>query len=273
MMTNLKKHIKHLPVVFSLIIVVLYIFIYQQAPFSTFANDLLTNLLTFVAAAFAAGSVFLVWSSYARHDLPYIIWRSFAFGFIAWALAELVWAITSIIALEVPVPGPSDALWYIGFAFFTYGFVHQYRVTYQTRARAEWIGAGLVWVLVATLSYIAAALGQNGGFSLAAWTDIAYPFADVAMLVFALGLAWAFRGGAFAHPWLSMGVFALSDGLYAWLIQSGAYAWSVETGNPLTLFVDVLYLLAYLIVGLGFLSQYNLLKDVPKIQIQLDDID
>ncbi len=270
---DFKRVIKFLPMVFSLFVIVVYTLIYQLTPFSAFFNDLATNLLTFISAAFAASAVTLVWLSYSKEDMPFAIWRSFAFGFMAWALAELVWAFINMIALEVPVPGPADALWYLGYAFFTHGFVRQYRLTYPIQSRIVWRGAALVWFIVIALSLAASGVGQPQGFSLALWVDIAYPFSDIAMLVFAFGLAWAFRGGAFARPWLSMAVFALSDGLYAWLVQSGAYAWSIEAGNPLTLFVDVLYLTAYLIVGLGFLSQYHLLKDMPKIRIRLDNLE
>ncbi|MEJ5222998.1 MAG: hypothetical protein WHV44_00980 [Anaerolineales bacterium] len=228
------------------------------------------NIFTVFAAAFVVVSVALVLFSYAPADKPYWVWRSFALGFAAWATAEIVWSFYNLGNTEVPVPSIADGLWYLGYLFFTMGFIRQYRIAYQTKAWFEWGSAALVWAVVLGLTMGATFFINDGQLSLPALVDISYPFADLALIVFALGLVWAFRGGAFARPWLSMVVFALSDGLYAWLVQTGTYAWSVDAGNPLSLATDMLYLVAYFVIGLGFFSQYHLLHNFPKIKISTD---
>lgn len=253
---------------FSLLLIGSYIFVYQATPFSVFWNNLLRNLIIILAACFAAVSGMAVWRIYHREDRPYAVWRSFTLGFVAWALAEITWSSLNLIGQEVPVPRLADVFWYLGYVFFTYGFIRQYRITYQTSKKIEWLGAGLIWTLVGVVLVFVAFSNNKADNLFVNLFDVAYPFADTAILLFALGLAWSFRGGVLARPWLAMVIFAVSDGIYAWLIQSGAYAWSLEQGTPLSLAVDVLYLIAYLAVGLGFLSQYYLLKRIPKIQIQ-----
>ncbi len=253
---------------FSLFLIGFYIFVYQVAPFSSFLNNLVSNLITILAACFTVVSSMVVWRIFHHEDRPYAVWRSFTLGFITWALAEITWGSLNLLVQEVPVPSLADVFWYLGYLFFTYGFIRQYRITYQTSHKVEWLGAGLIWALVGGVSFFVAFRNNQTDNLFGSLVDVAYPFADTAILLFALGLAWAFRGGAFARPWLAMAIFAVSDGLYAWLTQSGAYAWSLEQGTSLSLAVDVLYLIAYLAVGLGFLSQYHLLKRIPKIQIQ-----
>lgn len=261
------KFSKIVPLLLSALVVLLYFVVYYFEPFPSLVNDWLLNIFTVFAAVFAAVAVGLVWRSYAPADKPYQVWRSFALGFVAWSAAEMVWSFYNLGNVEVPVPNVADGLWYLGYLFFTIGFIRQYRIAYQTKAWFEWGSAALVWAVVLGLTIGTTLLINEGQLSLPALVDISYPFADLALIVFALGLVWAFRGGAFARPWLSMVVFALSDGLYAWLVQTGAYAWSVDTGNPLSLAADGLYLAAYLVIGLGFFSQYHLLHNLPKIKI------
>lgn len=253
--------------VLSLVLIAGYIYVYQFEPYSSVVNDALLNLFTILAAAYAAGAAFLVVSLYDKNDMPHHIWMSFALGFGAWALAEVVWAIYNLSVSEVPVPSLSDGIWYLGYISFTFGFIRQYRVAYQTSRRVETSIVLIVWLLVIGLGIAVTMLANDFVFLFSVFVDVSYPFADLAMVVFAIGLVWAFRGGAFTRPWLGMVVFSISDGLYAWLVQTGAYGWSIDNGNFLSLFVDVMYVFAYLMVGLGFLAQYSLLRYGPRISI------
>jgi dipeptidyl aminopeptidase/acylaminoacyl peptidase len=83
---------------------------------------------------------------------------------------------------------------------------------------------------------------------------------SVLLSVIALWLARNFAGGVFARPWLGLLAFSISDLLYAWLELSGTYAWSVDQGNLLSTISDVAYFGAYLVLGLGVLSQWLFLK-------------
>jgi hypothetical protein len=55
----------------------------------------------------------------------------------------------------------------------------------------------------------------------------------------------------------------LADGLYAWLAEGGNYSFTLQNSNLMTLFVDSLYLISYLVLGLGFLAQYFVLRYGP----------
>jgi hypothetical protein len=85
-----------------------------------------------------------------------------------------------------------------------------------------------------------------------------YPVADTTIGLAALYLVYTFRGRTLAGPWLTMFAFVISDILYVWLTASGVYDWEMH-GVTLSLFVDTIYLLAYILVGWGALQQYILL--------------
>ena len=55
-------------------------------------------------------------------------------------------------------------------------------------------------------------------------------------------------------------VFGLSDLLYAWAEKTQLYEASAESGNFLSLLIDTTYLAAYLILGIGFLGHWVLLR-------------
>jgi hypothetical protein len=73
-------------------------------------------------------------------------------------------------------------------------------------------------------------------------------------------LIYFFRGGMIGRPWIGMVVFGVSDFFYAWAFQTGIYAWSLENSNLLTLAIDASYLSAYLILWLGFVNHWLLIR-------------
>ncbi len=87
-----------------------------------------------------------------------------------------------------------------------------------------------------------------------------YPAADLVLALLALWLVNHFTGGAFSRPWLGLLAFAFADLLYAWIEISGLYSWSVDQSNLLSTAADVVYLGAYLLLGLGILSHWVFLK-------------
>jgi hypothetical protein len=100
--------------------------------------------------------------------------------------------------------------------------------------------------------------------------DIFYSAADLAVGIAGSLLIFTFQGGAMMRPWLGLVVFGVTDFLYAWAEQTGLYAWSVENGNLLSLIVDSSYLAAYLILALGFIAHWTLLRyGIDEIQTRV----
>ncbi len=69
-----------------------------------------------------------------------------------------------------------------------------------------------------------------------------------------------FGRGALARPWLGLFIFVIADSIYTWLFESGLYAFSSAAVNIPSLIADSTYITAYLILSLGCLMQYLLVK-------------
>src|SRR5512142_1280410 len=87
-----------------------------------------------------------------------------------------------------------------------------------------------------------------------------YPVGDLFLALIAVWLIRHFSGGAFARPWLGLLAFCFTDLLYACIVTSGIYTWDMNQTNWWSTLFDNAYLGAYLILGLGILSQWAFLK-------------
>jgi hypothetical protein len=259
----------------SVVICIAYALFYLYPPLADRWGDLGSNLLTVLAAVLCAASASNVLVRHGRSEAPFAIWLNFSIGLWLWALAEVVWAGLNLTLGEVPVPSLADGLWLLGYVFFGIGLLRQYRIVFGARRSLNGIFAGLfLLTLVLTLLIVVLVTPAppltvlrgifSGQAPLGAYIDLYYPLGDLAIGLLALGLVWLFRGGALARPWLALFIFTISDGLYAWLVQTGAYAWSAQQANLASLLVDLIYVAAYLVLGLGLLSHFLLLRFGPR---------
>ena len=246
----------------ALSLVVAYVLIYWYQPFSEFVNNFLSNFLSQLASLFAAVMATLIWSMYEKDDAPRRVWGNFAIGLWLWFAGDISWGYINLTQGEVNIGAP-DVFWMVSYFFFGQALLTQYKILAQPHPREVLkrvlIGIlallALIWLIYSFL--LSTAEPMNNLDSLA---NAFYPAVDILLSVIALWLARHFAGGAFAHPWLGLLAFSISDLLYAWLDISGAYAWSLEQGNLLSTITDVAYFAAYLVLGLGVLSQWLFLK-------------
>ena len=246
----------------AVIVVVVYLVIYWFQPFSVFANTLLANSFTALASIFSAVVATMIWGLYEKGEGPRKVWGNFAIGVWLWVAGEISWGYINLTRGEVPV-GMQDVFWMISYLFFGQALLAQYKILNQptaleVRSRVLIVVLsilGLIW-----LTYHFLITSSQTTDMLSALANAFYPAVDVLLAGIALWLARSFAGGAFARPWLGMLAFSFSDLTYAWLDLSGMYAWSVDQGNLLSVITDVAYFAAYLILGLGVLSQWLFLK-------------
>jgi hypothetical protein len=256
------KRIGSLPevVFFNIVAVFLlagYVIFYQFAPLTDPFNSLVLNSITSIAALACAGISTVIFLHYHPQDHPRRIWKNIAIGTWLWFFAEAAWQVYAFIFEEVPIPSVADLGWVLGFVFFSIALYHQYADIIPVDKdviRTYVIGLWLVMLLTPLIL-----LTVFDAFSIPAYIDFYYPFADIAVGVAGLVLVLIFKGGALMRPWLGLMVFGASDLLYAWAETTQMYAWSVENGNILTLVIDSTYLAAYLILAIGFLGHWILL--------------
>jgi hypothetical protein len=245
-------------------LVAVYAVIYFLEPFSTFANNLLVNVLTITAAVFSATCATLTWAIYEKTDAPRRIWGFFAFGLWLWVMGEITWGYQNLTLPNGEVPiGISDAFWVIAYYFLGQALLSQYQLLVlptkselTSRVIRVLLFLGVTFVLI---------------FAILMWLDISasvvdtlvnafYPAGDITLALAAIWLTRNFQGGALGRPWIGLLVFTFTDLMYAWLQLSGAYAWSLDQGNLVSGFSDIVYFSAYLVLGIGSFSQWLFLK-------------
>ncbi len=241
------------------------IVLYTAEPFDEFWNDLLANFLFIFAAGYSAVFALLAFRQYQPADAPRDIWALLAAGLWAWTLAEALWAVYNILYGEVGVAF-ADLLWAGAYLLFGAAIYLQYQLLYRPTPRFNLVvfslwGLGTL-ALTASLVWLLSVFAEaERGFPL--WVAAFYPAADFAVGLAAANIVYRFRGGALGYPWLGLFVFAAADIMYAVLETSGFYSWSVNAGNLWSATADLVYLLAYLVVGLGCAAQWLTLKYGP----------
>jgi len=239
--------------------IAIYVWVYSASPFSELANLIILNGFTALAALLCAIILTLTVRFFSPGEAPRTIWLFFAICLWFWTIAEAYWGYLYTTVGEVPTFSLADVLWLFGYLAFTVSIVQQYRlVTFERKKYIGWIAAG-VWLIVLAVTAILVFTTKSITNSVENYVVYFYPVADTTIGLAALYLVYAFRGRTLAGPWLTMFAFTVSDVLYIGLTASGVYDWEMQ-GITLSLFVDTIYLLAYILVGWGALQQYLLLR-------------
>lgn len=246
----------------AVIFILLYAAIYVNPPFSEFWNNVITNLLLVIPAALTAAVATMVWSHYDQTDVPRRIWLYFVIGLWLWVIAEITWGYLNVTQGEVE-EGLADVFWVGAYFFFAPALFVQYHLLAQPSKR-DLLKLTSIAVPVFLALYILVYFllitrgGSETGFGTA--VNAFYPVADLFLALVAIWLIRHFSGGAFARPWLGLLAFSFTDIFYAWIESSGIYSWTVDNANLWTAIFDTAYVGAYLVLGLGILSQWAFLK-------------
>ncbi len=255
-----RRHILYAALVGAALLVVFFIFVYDNAPFGDDVSDLVVNLFYPFVALLCASGVTAVFSYYQRGDRPYGVWLHFLIGIWSWVMAEVSWVITYMAQGEVPSPALPDLFWFIGYFLFSLALLRQYELVFRQRI-ALWV-LGLLWLGVILLTALAIVLTGNI-VNAPNMVEFCYAIADFALGLAAMRLLIAFGGGKLSRPWVGLLVLGISDGLYAWAYATGMYAFSASQGSILSMLIDSIYVAAYLVLTVGFLSQWLLLRLGP----------
>ena len=256
------SRMKWLAIITFIVLIAVYTYIYFIQPFSSFWNDLLSNVLSEIAALASALAATMVWAYYDKSDSPRRIWSYFAFGLWLWFAGELAWGYLNMTVGEVAT-GIPDFFWIIAYFFIGQSLLQQYRILFRPTLR-ELFGRALamivsVFALTSLVFLFFKPIAESSSL-LETIVNAFYPSADLVLALAALWLARRFQGGALGRPWIGLLVFTFSDWMNAWLQLSGAYAWSLEQGNLLSTFSDILYVVAYLALAYGAFSKWLFLK-------------
>lgn len=245
----------------------LFTYIYQAEPLPSPWEDIAINGSYVLASAWGAAIATRIGRKFGPGEPPRQVWLYFAGALWVWALAEGVWGTYALIYGEdFPPLSGSDIFYVLGVALFVAALAQQYRLVSQPSRRQGWLVIGGSIAIVVGLS-LGGAFLLNGPPSGAAWggdlINIFYTLSDIGLALAALLLIRTFGGGLWARPWLALLIFALSDGLYTWLVSSGRY--NFTGGNDLaSLIADSSYLVAYLVLALLCQTHLYLLRYGPR---------
>jgi hypothetical protein len=226
-------------------------------------NRILQNSITVLSALTCAVTLTVIVSFYQPGEPPRLIWIYFAIALWMWTLGEIVWAGYNLVMIEVPDTTFGDAFYLAGYIFFTFALAIQYRLVLFTPGRKVfWIAAG-IWLATIVVTLLTMFIFQSESY-VSEFLSYFYPIGDFVIGVAALVLVVTFRGGALARPWISLLAFVLSDSLYLWAVTQDVYSWQGFGGDAtqqwITMGVDTIYIVAYMIMFWGVLQQYLTLR-------------
>ena len=249
-------------VVYAILLVVSYALIYQYEPFGDW-NRLILDSITTLAALTCAVIASIIVTFYQHGEPPRQIWVYFALALWMWTIGEVIWGGYDQFMGEVPDPTFADAFYFSGFIFFTLALASQYRlVLFNPCRKIFWIAAGM-WLATIAATVLLMVIWKTESFA-SEFLKFFYPLGDLAIGVAALVLVITFRRGALARPWLSLLAFVFSDTLYLWATTQNIYAWQAVGGDIvqqwITLGVELVYLIAYIIMFWGVFQQYLMLR-------------
>jgi hypothetical protein len=258
-------------VLFSVLLIGLYIYFYQFSELPEEQNDLILNLVALLAPLLSAVFATRVFLNFEPGDKPREVWKYLTIFIWLWTAGEFIWAGYLIFVGDVPLPSFGDAFWLAGFVFLTIALRKQYQAVTLKPVPLWQILA--IWAGVFVLTYLVLMFAQAEA-NLGNYLEFWYAVADFAAGIAAIRIFLAFRGGRMSRPWIGLFVLGLSDSIYAWLIATGMYAMSSAEGNLVSLVADTTYMAAYLVLATGFMATYLTLKhglDVSRIEVTLPE--
>jgi hypothetical protein len=247
---------------YAVLLIVSYALIYRFEPFGDWSR-LVLDSITILAALTCAVTLTVIVTFYHRGEPPRQIWIYFALALWMWTIGEVVWGGYDLFMGEVPDPTFADAFYFSGYIFFTLALASQYRLVLFTPGRKIfWIAAG-IWLAAIAATLLVMAVWKSESFA-SEFLKYFYPLGDLAVGFAALALVIIFRRGALARPWLSLLAFVFSDTLYLWATTQDIYVWhavgGVDVEQWITLAVETVYLVAYMIMFWGVFHQYLTLR-------------
>jgi hypothetical protein len=203
-------------------------------------------------------SLFLLrlWWNSERNEVGRKIWGTFLIGMVLWFVAEGVWNVYSLLGLELPFPSLADIPWFIGYFFFFWALYLRFRSLRVSLRRNEVLLLVLLYtplvILTLALSIIPVLLEKDPFFVAA--LSIFYPLADLIIPFRSINVMMALRKGALNRPWglISAGFLCLSisDLAFSFADRNNMY-WPGGAPNFISISGDWLYIVAYVLMGLG----------------------
>ncbi len=216
---------------------------------------MLTNLAAVGSAAIAFAAALNV--SRRRYNIEAPAgWLWLTVGLGLFTLGELSWAVQEAgLGIQNPPPSIADLFWLAGYPALLLGLMkarRQLRVGLENKEIAA-VGLGAAAVVGAASAWLLVPIARSRDLPpVEKVLDIAYPLADVILIIPAFTLAIIFGRSLLGRPWrlICIGLIFLgvADLIFSYLTWNRLY-W-IDIGQ-VTNFVDLLWVFGYLIIAAG----------------------
>lgn len=183
-----------------------------------------------------------------------IVYLGLFLGLLLWFLGDSAWAIyETVLQIEIPYPSFADVFYLGGFIPIAAGIV-QFLWTFRTSLTRQRglvvLGVGLLFLGLTYVFLIGPLVVSSEDFLTKSY-DVAYPVLDSMLVVLAIFMFFAFRGGrmAGAWVWISLGLLltALADISFSLGVLQGWY----YSGHP----IELIQFWGYICLALGLDEQ------------------
>lgn len=180
-------------------------------------------------------------------------------GILLWFLGDAAWAIyETILHVEIPYPSLADGFYLIGYipiAIGVFQFVWTFRSGFKRRWSFAALGVGSLF-LVLTCVFLIGPLIVSAEDLLTKTYDVAYPILDSVLVVLALFMFFAFRGGEMANSWLWISFGLLLNAVADIVFSLGTLQGWYYSGHP----IELIQFWGYIGLGLGLYDQRGALS-------------
>lgn len=263
--TNLFKSWKQIAVS---VLVVIYIAINL---FRVGGDLFIINLNNFIVTPLALGTTFfawLIWRQLKSGNQNQLLWLGLTIGWALWTIAELWWAIASLIGQEVPYPSLADFFWLVGYIPMYFSLWERQRllpkIINSTQRTVLWVLSLTILGFTILFILLPIILQSDPSAIVESIISLLYPIADTVLLILVLRLLFSYQQGMYgrAWQWIASGFIlsALGDLLFSYANTINMYYPEQQVNLLSTIGVDVPYNLSYLVWIIGLFLLQNLLK-------------
>lgn len=217
-------------------------------------DEFIVSLNNFIVIPLAVAITSLAWLLWLQNkfEKQQILWLGLAVGWTLWSLAEIWWAIATVVFEEVPYPSLADFFWLGGYVAILFALWKRLRSLPQkisvAQRRALWAISLLLSVFMLFFVIIPVIQESHLVVLLEGFISILYPFFTLLLLLLVLQILFSYQEGRYGKSWLliaaGFGLLGIADVMYAYTIRIELY----NQTNLISVFgVDVPYNLAFLL--------------------------
>lgn len=196
------------------------------------------------------------------------VWFYLMAGIALWAIGEIIWAYyETLLNRDTPYPSVADIAWVLGYIPLVMAMIIRLRSLHTLPEQQQTLissGIFAVLALVALIFVVGPILfAEDYDSRFEQFIDILYPLGDLALAYTAMLCMAALAGGLLSRTWLLIAsgflLLTISDLLFAYATWNDLY--TIETGDAPSLlraFIDLTYVLGYLLIGYGIYVQARL---------------